>query len=60
MPRTSDIAIIDPRRLDRDHRLEREHLHLTLLDEAERGWSDVEAGRVKPIAALRAKYARSR
>lgn len=32
----------------------------TLLDEAERGWADVEAGRVKPIAALRAKYARRR
>jgi len=32
----------------------------TLLDEAERAWDDVEAGRVKPIAELRAKYPRRR
>jgi prevent-host-death family protein len=54
------VAIIDARRLDYYHRLEREHIHLALLDEAERGWADVEAGRVKPIAALRTKYARRR
>lgn len=43
-----------------ERRREREHIHLTLLDEAERGWADVEAGRVRPIVALRAKYARRR
>jgi hypothetical protein len=54
------VAIIDARRLDHYHRLEREHIHLTLLDEAERAWDDVEAGRVKPISALRTKYSRRR
>lgn len=54
------VAIIDARRLDHYHRLEREHIHLTLLDEAERAWDDVEAGRVKPISALRKKYSRGR
>ncbi|MBK9035606.1 MAG: type II toxin-antitoxin system Phd/YefM family antitoxin [Myxococcales bacterium] len=54
------VAIIDARRLDHYHRLERAHIHLTLLDEAERAWDDVEAGRVKPIAALRTKFKRRR
>ena len=54
------VAIIDARRLDHYHRLEREHIHLALLDEVERGWDDVEAGRSKPLSALRAKYARRR
>lgn len=41
----SYVALVDARRLDHYHRLEREHIHLTLLEEAERGWDDVEAGR---------------
>lgn len=56
----SYVALIDARRLDHYHRLEREHIHLTLLEEAQRGWQDVEAGRVLSVADLRGKYKRSR
>ena len=52
------VAIIDARRLDYFHRLEREHIHIGLLAEAERGLDDLDAGRVKSVAALRAKYAK--
>ncbi len=45
--------------LERQRR-ERERIHLILLDKAERGWADVEAGRVEPIAALRARLTRRR
>ena len=38
------VALIDARRLDYYHRLERENIHLGLLDEATRGWDDVEEG----------------
>ena len=31
------VTLIDTRRLDYYHRLEREHIHLTLLDEAMKG-----------------------
>jgi prevent-host-death family protein len=37
-------------------RLEREHTHLTLLDEASRGWEDVEQGRTISVERARAKY----
>lgn len=43
----SYVALIDADRLDYYHRLERERIHLLLLDEAERGLADVAAGRVK-------------
>ena len=54
----SYVALIDARRLDHYHRLEREHTHLTLLEEANRGWEDVEAGRFLSIAELRARHER--
>ena len=54
----SYVALIDARRLDHYHRLEREHIHLVLLDEAARGWDDVEAGRYVSASELRAKYGR--
>ena len=54
----SYIALIDARRLDYYHRLEREHIHLTLLEEAARGLDDVQAGRVVSVEELRAKYGR--
>lgn len=38
-------ALIDTHRLDYYHQLEREHIHLLLLDEAARGLADVAAGR---------------
>jgi len=43
----SYVAIIDARRLDYYHRLEREHIHLLLLDDASQGLADVAAGQVK-------------
>jgi prevent-host-death family protein len=41
------IAIIDAKRLDYYHQLERERIHLLLIDEASRGLCDVAAGRVQ-------------
>ncbi|GAB4167339.1 MAG: hypothetical protein Tsb0017_09000 [Geothermobacteraceae bacterium] len=52
------VALIDARRLDYYHRLEREHIHLTLLEEASRGWDDVESGDVCSVAELKALYGR--
>lgn len=43
----SYVAIIDARRLDYYHQLERERIHLLLIDDAGKGLDDVEAGRVK-------------
>ena len=43
----SFVALIDADRLDYYHRLERERIHLLLLDEAAMGLADVAAGRVK-------------
>jgi len=39
------VAVIDAKRLDHYHRLERARIHLLLLDEVERGLADVQAGR---------------
>jgi Antitoxin Phd_YefM, type II toxin-antitoxin system len=52
----SYVAQVDARRLDHYHKLEREHIHLTLLDEAIKGLADVEAGRTYAVAEARAKY----
>jgi len=43
----SYIALIDASRLDYYHQLERERIHLLLIDEAFKGLDDVAAGRVK-------------
>ena len=55
----SYVALIDADRLDYYHRLERARIHLLLLEEAEKGLSDVAAGRVKDarrvIRRLKAK-----
>lgn len=56
----SYVALIDARRLDHYHRLEREHIHLTLIDEASRGLDDVAAGRTLGVAELRARYRKGR
>jgi prevent-host-death family protein len=53
----SYVALIDARQLDHYHRLEREHIHLSLLDEVAKGWDDVEAGRMLTAAEARGKYA---
>ena len=53
------VAVIDAKRLDHYHRLERARIHLLLLDEVEKGLADVEAGRtvdaVKGLATLKRK-----
>jgi len=43
----SYVALIDAERLDHYHRLERERVHLLLIDEAGKGLDDVAAGRAK-------------
>lgn len=40
------VAIIDARRLDYYHQLERERIHLLLVDDAGQGLADVAAGKV--------------
>ncbi|AEC21747.1 prevent-host-death protein [Pusillimonas sp. T7-7] len=41
----SYVALIDADRLDYYHRLEHEHIHLLLIDDAKRGLADIEVGR---------------
>lgn len=48
----SYVALIDARRLDHYHRLERERIHLLLIDEARKGLEDVAAGRVKDARSV--------
>lgn len=43
----SYIALIDAERLDYYHQLERERIHLLLLDEINKGLDDVLAGKVQ-------------
>ena len=52
----SYVALVDARRLDHYHRLEREHIHLALLQEAQRGIQDVRDGRVTAARQVLAKY----
>jgi len=54
----SCVALIDAGRLDYYHRLEREHVHLTLLEEVIRGVKDVNAGKVLTPSKLKARYGR--
>lgn len=43
----SYVALIDSDRLDYYHRLERERIHLVLLDDVEKGLADMAAGRTR-------------
>ena len=52
----SYVALVDARRLDHYHRLEREHIHLSLLQEALAGIEDVRDGRVATARQVLAKY----
>jgi len=52
----SYVALVDARRLDHYHRLEREHIHLALLEEAARGLQDVRDGRVESAREMLAEY----
>ena len=56
----SYVALIDAERLDYYHRLERAQIHLLLLQEAEKGLADVEAGRVTNARASLAKLKKRR
>ncbi|WP_290873377.1 type II toxin-antitoxin system Phd/YefM family antitoxin [Aquabacterium sp.] len=47
----SYVALIDADRLDYYHRLERERIHLLLIDDARRGLADVLAGRTQDADA---------
>ena len=53
------VALIDAERLDDHHRLERERIHLLLIDDARRGLADIAAGRTQDadagIAALQSR-----
>lgn len=51
----SYIALIDADRLDYYHRLERERIHLLLLDDARRGLADIAAGRTEDADAALAR-----
>jgi prevent-host-death family protein len=47
----SYVALIDAKRLDYYHQLEREHIHLLLIDEAAKGLDDIATGQVKDARA---------
>lgn len=48
----SFIALIDAKRLDYYHQLERERIHLLLIDEASKGLDDVSAGRTQDARSV--------
>jgi prevent-host-death family protein len=60
----SYVALIDSDRLDYYHRLERERIHLLLIDDARRGLADVVVGRTQEadaaIAALQKRRTTAR
>ncbi len=56
----SYVALIDAERLDYYHRLERERIHLLLLDDARRGLADVLAGRTQGADAALAGLQKAR
>ena len=56
----SYVALIDADRLDYYHRLERERIHLLLLDDARRGLEDIAAGRTEDAASAIARLQKQR
>ncbi len=54
----SCAALIDAERLDHYHRLEREHIHIGLLNEALRGVEDLRRGKTLSLARLKARHGR--
>lgn len=57
----SYVALIDAARLDYYHQLERERIHLLILEDARRGLEDIAAGRVEnaDAALIRLQNARA-
>ena len=56
----SYVALIDADRLDYYHRLERERIHLLLIEDARRGLADIAAGRTKEADSAIAQLQRRR
>ncbi len=56
----SYVALINAERLDYYHRLERERIHLLLIDDAGKGLDDVAAGRVKDARQVLQRIKRCR
>lgn len=56
----SYVALIDSDRLDYYHRLERERIHLLLLDDVKSGLADIAAGRTEDADAGVARLQRKR
>lgn len=56
----SYVAIIDAQRLHYYHQLERERIHLVLINEVSRGIDDIVAGKVKDARATLQTLKRSR
>jgi len=52
----SCAALIDAKRLDYYHRLEREHIRLHLLQEAIKGIDDFEAGKTLTLAQMKSRH----
>jgi prevent-host-death family protein len=55
---SSCAALIDADRLDYYHRLEREHIHLGLLEEAIKGLTELKAGKTLSLAQLKSRHGR--
>jgi prevent-host-death family protein len=56
----SYVALIDADRLDYYHRLDRERIHLLLLEDARRGLADIAAGRTHEADAAIARRQQQR
>jgi prevent-host-death family protein len=56
----SYVAIIDAQRLDYYHQLERERIHLLLIEDASKGLADVAAGKVKDARSALSNIKRRR
>ena len=56
----SYVALIDADRLDYYHRLDRERIHLLLIDDARRGLEDIAAGRTQEADAAIAELQQRR
>jgi prevent-host-death family protein len=56
----SHVALIDAARLDYYHQLERERIHLLILEDARRGLEDIAAGRVENADAALARLQSAR
>lgn len=56
----SYVALIDADRLDYYHRLERERIHLLLLEDVKRGLADIAAGRTEDADTAIARLQQAR